>query len=163
MVTTFGKYGNRFRGEVTSPRPHYFILPSFQPLLWSLPPMDPSVSLTPSRHILSSWGPGSEALANKDLRSYHIQVFPEWVGKRPRDGKELPKVTQQNETWTKGSCFSTLIFLESHRIWVALHSERTLAAPTGPRAIHRNLGSHGTRNQASSPICCVTSVSHIPL
>lgn len=146
-MTTFGKYGNRFRGEVTSPRPHYFsIPPSSQPLLWSPPPMDPSVSHYLMAHPLLL-GPGSEALANKDLRSYHIQVFPEWVGKRPREGKELPKVTQQNETWAKGSCFSTLIIsLELHRIWVALHSERTLAAPTGPQAIHRNLGSHGTRN-----------------
>lgn len=133
----------------------------------SLLPTSPLVSTTQGpvclRHsLVARPPPGDQGQRLWPTRTLEV-ITSEWVGKRPREGNELPKVTQQNETWAKGSCFSTLIIsLESHRIWVALHSERTLAAPTGPRAIQRNLGSPGTRNQASSPTCCVTSCKPHP-
>lgn len=53
------------------------------------------------------------------------------MGERPRDGKELSKVTQQNEIRTKGSCISMFpISLKSHGSWAALHSGKALAVPT---------------------------------
>lgn len=99
------KCGNRGSEGSVFPKATLLLHP---PSLQGPPPTRGPISLPPSWHLLSSGVPGSEALDNKDIRSYHIHVFPEWMGKRPREEKELPKLTQQNKTWAKGCCASTL-------------------------------------------------------
>lgn len=99
--------------------------PSLQTLPWAALPLDPSLT--------SSWHgcQGQRLWTTKDLRNGHIQVLPEWMGKRPREGKELPKVTRQNETWAKGTCVSTLLISrEPHQSeWPFT---KVAPAPTGP-------------------------------
>lgn len=86
------------------PRPMYFLL-------------------LPLQHVLSSSVPGPEALDHKDLRSYPVQALLEWMGEGPREREELPKATEQNEIWAKGSCISMFpISLRSHRSWATLPS-----------------------------------------